>query len=465
MKTLVLTSKKNYVWQSMQEIIPFLVDTWKATAGDSHAVDIVDVDETFFGGYHRKAVEADNLVLTCFTPRIIKTAAFLRNELSLPLRFFIHLHNQATIACWPMRHWGGPQIFRKDDVFISSCSRDAECLKKVYPEAQTSVVPFSYKNLPGRILSPPPNKEEIPFVFIGRVSEQKNLHNLLLALRILRRNHSDLKWRLQVIGAEDGLGSPNMGLKKNAYKNFLINLSKNLELSDSVEFLGYKPRHEIERRLESERCIFISPSLHSDENFGMAAFLSLIKGHLTVLSDWGGHADFSSHFPKQVELCKVFSSPSGPVIYPMDLAKKLLNACRKYSEKLETTVPSAYQFERIRGSYLKLAISSRREAGVLAASPAADKILSKIPPSPGPGETKIFDSYSDELAHIFFGAYGMRNISAPKKSNVLVPWARQEKGYIEIQDPHKGEITLPGSLAENRIWLSRCGYLYNEVSP
>ena len=44
-KTAILTSKKNFSWQSMQEIIPFIENIWLASAGENHIVELIDVDE------------------------------------------------------------------------------------------------------------------------------------------------------------------------------------------------------------------------------------------------------------------------------------------------------------------------------------------------------------------------------------------------------------------------------------
>ncbi len=43
-KTIVLTSKENFVWTSMTEIVPSLELAWKESCNEQHCVEIVNVD-------------------------------------------------------------------------------------------------------------------------------------------------------------------------------------------------------------------------------------------------------------------------------------------------------------------------------------------------------------------------------------------------------------------------------------
>ena len=460
-KTLILTSKQNFSWHSMQEIIPFLVTTWKEV--DPSRSEVVDVDEVSMKNYLKIMMTAENVVLSCFTPSLYKVAAFIRNEVNSSARFFIHLHNQATIGCWPMRHWGGKDIFRNSDVFISSCSRDSECLKINYPDANVQIVPFAYKNLPSSI----PNLHKsatIPFVFIGRISSQKNLHSLFLALRHLSDEMPKLDWSFDIFGKEDGLGSPNMGREDQEYKSYLKKLLKTLNLESRVHFQGFKDRSFIQDWLEKKKSIFIIPSLHSDENFGMAVFQSLIKGHLAILSDWGGHTDFKEFFPKQVYLSLVYKTPHGPFLNPLNLKDLFLKAITDYNNDISGPIPKNYLFESILEKNKAIINNRSDDHRILRSSEAADLIFKKIPANPTKLDQRIFESYLDPLAHLYLQAYGMKNTleSNSDKNNYIAPWISQNDAKTLVQDPHRGEFEF-GPLSSDKVQklLRESGFIYS----
>ena len=409
-KTLILTSEKNFAWSSMQEIIPFINDTWLATAGSDHEVRIVNVDTEKLSSYFSFAMMCDNIVSSCFNPAMFKTIAYLRRELKLQFRLFIHLHNQASIACWPMRYWGHPQLFNASDIFISSCSRDAECLKVAYPMAQVRVIPFSYREYDPHPAVPMPTSR-INFIFFGRISVQKNLHTLIKSFSIFKKDTPELKWQLRIIGREDNLGSPNMGIPSQNYLQELQDITQQLGLIEEVTFEDFKNRSEIDQILQESRQIFVVPSLHSDENFGMAAFKSLIGQHLAVLSDWGGHTDLKINFPSQVELCPVWSSDRGPCVDAKEFAGALKKASEKYAPHQSTQISEKYNFANIVMQTLELAHVPLSEPSLaLKASTEADRILARIPNDLDGKNPQIFDSYTDPTVTPFFRAYGMRTI-------------------------------------------------------
>lgn len=410
--TVVFTSKQNFVWQSMQEIIPFIVDSWIDSAKEDHQVSVIDIDTQTLSSFFQILMAADNIVLSCFTPRIFKIAAYARKELGLNSRFIIHLHNQATIACWPMRYWGSKNLFCSNDIFVSSCVRDAECLKITFPEAKTVVIPFSYKtSASSRKLA---LENHIPFIFVGRISEQKNLHTLFSSLSILRKRMPSVSWSLDLIGKEDFLGSPNMGKKSIEYKKFLENLAIDLKIDQYIRFHGFQNREIIENMLGQKRWIFTVPSLHSDENFGMAAFQFLRNGHIACLSDWGGHADFKNQFPEQAFLVPVHRIDDGPFIDPLEYAQCLEKGIQNY-QNFKQAKPSYYEYESIVQKNYEIAKSKEDLSNMdtLKISEIADTVYSRVPADLKDSTVPaIFSSYQDPLAHRFFAAYGMKGTSS-----------------------------------------------------
>lgn len=465
--TVILTSKQNFVWHSMQEIIPFIVDSCKAAEDQNHVVRIVDVDELSLQQFLPDLIQAHQVILSCFTPKIFKLAAFLRHEMSSPARFIIHLHNQATIACWPMRFWGGKELFRKKDIFISSCERDAACLKVTYPDAECAVVPFSLKQyLENADAIPPSAESEYPLIFIGRISSQKNLHTLLLSLSLLPPELRQ-KTTLTFVGKEDNLGSPNMGFTDTGYLNSLKELTTRLGLSHNVHFAGFQDRAWIQKTLDSKRWIFASPSLHSDENFGMVAFQCLGQNHLTVLSDWGGHADYRTSFPDQTFFAKVYRTHAGPYISPQELADAVFQACAAYKSPPLRKSSQSYTFKSLVEMNRSILNSPPGTDHALDASETANILLERAIKHGTATNPKIFDSYEDPLKDPYFESYGMSEDLAATpvdETFTIVPWAQVIQNRYHIDDPHRGhfQCPFPTSSLEAKIWMLDRGWAYRK---
>lgn len=117
------------------------------------------------------------------------------------------------------------------------------------------------------------------------------------------------------------LGVPNLGIIGKSYLRNLKQLVNDLELEDVVEFGDFLSHDEID--LELKNSIYISPSVHSDENFGLVAFRALNLGTPALLSHWGGHRDFQHYFDG-VRYFNVYKSLQGPRTNPFEIALEIL---------------------------------------------------------------------------------------------------------------------------------------------
>jgi len=452
--TAVLTSQENFAWTSMQEILPELEAVWLGSRhAEQHQARVLNVDHADWSEILALCLNADNIVLICFNARIGKVASRLRSQFGLEARFFVHLHNQATIACWPFHVWGLGAVLRQDDVFISSCQRDAETQALAFINPRTEVIPFTLPD-PVSATSSDLTLSDPNLVFVGRLSVQKNLHSLLYAFKIFLDSNPSYTGRLVFIGGEDGLGSPNMGMKSVGYAEWLKNLCGILGLSSRVEFRGFIIRAQLHQELADLPHIFIAPSLHSDENFGMAAFRSLCAGNAAVLTDWGGHADFTVHFAGQVFTCPVYGTDSGPWTAPTELAHAIKTAWLEKSCARE--VPQYYSTRSVSDALFKLATEPLKPLSPLAASPLAIRILkqrqSHLELSKDP--CKIFSDYADPLVRPFLEGYGMSapEFSEQKITKLLVhPWGKLHGRKLLLNDPHRGcnEMSLDSEGAIN----------------
>lgn len=401
--TIVLTSTQNYVWSSMQEIIPHIVRCWELTKNDAHQVEVIDVDTTPLKSIAKQCWQAQNIVITCFNFQIVSTIRVLKKDMGIPARLIFHLHNQATIALWPLQEFGLLPLFTSNDLFVSSCTRDWDSLKKSIDCPKGGVVLFSLseKELINETQNCP---EENELYFAGRISRQKNLHSIIEALNILKQRQVSIKFH--IFGDEDFLGSPNMGMKDPSYKQELVQLVQKFNLHDSVIFHGKVDRCELYQSKLKSRKIFISPSAHSDENFGIAAFRSLCRGERLILSDWGGHTDYGQYFPSQIEYVDIIpNNESGLMCKAEQIAEAIIKSLPKTISPFP--IPSQYFENNISEQYFQLLstpndISSPLKLTSLFSKIMERRALFKTHP------TKIFYDYHDPLAQELFKAYGLK---------------------------------------------------------
>lgn len=394
MNILVLTSKENFVWHSMQEIIPYLENIWAHSSSEYYKIKIVNLDEVSLADLTKEALLCQHVVLTCFNLKICKVAEFLRFKLNLSIRFIVYVHNMATIAFWPFRKFARPDFFRTEDVFISSCENDIKNVQAVFQNPKTLLSPFFYTNPDLNNL----NKnfsDQMKLVFIGRISSQKNLHSLITAYGLL--SHKNSQPNLYLFGKEDHLGSPNMGFKDHDYQQQLNKLIERLGLQKNIIFMGHRSRDEINKFLTENSCLCISPSLHSDENFGMAILQSLILGNQVLISDWGGHSDFAKHFTDRVSLMPVIQTADGPSLKPEIIAHYLQQAISTFaSDRTPIEKIDYYQMQSQIERNLSLLTPVNKSSPLLYTDLAEDifnQKLSLFSNQP----TQIFTSYKDPL--------------------------------------------------------------------
>lgn len=460
MNVVVLTSRENFVWHSMQEIIPYVEKNWVGFANDEIKVTVLNVDEMALKDIIPFALQATHLVLTCFNFRVFKVACFIREELALPMNFIYYVHNMATIAFWPFRNWSSTNFFKKNDLFISSCQNDSRTIKAVFSSPRVVVIPFYFLNPVEKYL----NKAAGPiteFVYVGRISPQKNLHNLILAYAILKNKNRVALPKLNIFGKEDDLGSPNMSLKQTGYRSYLYNLVAKLGLSNDVNFKGHVDRKTINDFLSANTCLSISPSLHSDENFGMAILQSLVFGNHCLISDWGGHSDFKKYFSKRTTLMKVTNSNWGPVLSAETIAESIEESVSSTSQHSDIQLSPHYliasHFSTVY-EFLKLPYDNENLKFSLMAEniyTQKNRIFSENP-------MQIFSDYCDPLFHEITAYYIGSCDSKPAFSSVFeyktVPWVELNDTFYRIKDPHKGNYLYKVVLQE----LFDGGYLINE---
>lgn len=447
---LVLTTREKEWWLSLQEIIPAIDRVWAAIgrAGRERVRTLcVPLTPNLEQELRISAPRLKRVVITSVTPGTVEVAMLLRSQLQAAAPMTIYIHGDATEGLAAFRELS--DVLSESDTFVVSCEAEAVAMRCCLPEARISVIPFPLiDQFRVRSGGGDPEHGSERLAYVGRVSEQKNLHTLLFALWMIRTFHDDLpNVTLDVYGGKDDLGSPNMGLKFPDYGMYLQELAESLGVADMVRWHGPKPRDWLFYNVHQEPHVLVSPTVHSDENFGSSILASLANGRRVVTTAWGGHLGFYDWFPRQLTLVPVHRSTLGPVVHPAALARAIMEALAS----MPTAVDDA-ALDQARAEFSERAAVARTID--MLSRPVGDPVPLKKSTTQEylesrrarfGGTRKIYADYSDPVAQLFFEAYGMGEPLSfdGQATYVVAPWVSYSAGVLLIVDPHRGLRPVP----------------------
>lgn len=311
-KIAIITTKQNYTWTSMQEVLPALERCWEDAATKSR---IINVDVEPLRNHISFLMSCDALIIIAFNETVSRFILNARINLNLQIPLVLHVYGHATLACWPQYRFGTLDCLNEGDAFVGTCLGDLKCMEYSLLNAKTYNIPYPYfpiSNAGQR------NVGEKVFAYVGRLSDQKNVLQLIHSYNILLEMNSKAP-ALYIYGSEDFLGWPNLGIASTNCLDDIKKLIAKFNLNEKIFLKGFQPRELIYQTLGSDH-IFVSASTHSDENFGMAAMRSLAVGGKAVLSHWGGHQEFKAHCPESVWTTEVIFKNFRPQIIPEEFA-------------------------------------------------------------------------------------------------------------------------------------------------
>jgi len=457
----VLTTRQNFVWTSMQEIIPFIENAWTSLADEkSLKCETLNVDELPLKELLFKIMTCEKIVITAFNAKMAQVMMTIRTKFNIDTPFIFYIHGFSSLALWPLAEWGLTDLFTDKDCFISSSSRDVAQFK-VSSDHKVFQVPFTVDTtMEEAILDE--DKTMNRFYYVGRISEQKNLHSLIYSFYLAKKAQPQIPMFLDIFGEYDKLGSPNMGLSGDDYDRYLKDLIKKLNLGEMIKWHGFVKREKIIKSIEIGKKIFISASLHSDENFGMAVLRSLMKGHRVIVSDWGGLSDFVEHFPKQTTLVETEITNKGPVLCPENLSQLIISLCFKEEIDHEDELPKYYTMDSIREklfaafNYKGQNTESKFKSYAKELSLKRKELSKKLDEEKRKESCQIFTSYFDEMVALLLAPYATRAERKEYKKLEgkvdhkfrLPPWVDIDGNQIKINDPHRGneEYLMTGAL-------------------
>lgn len=432
-------------WISLLEANESLIARWYRQR--DWETDLVLIDLT-------KGVQPDLVGKTAFTcdPVVIAkisptTSQFIKSLRSInpDIQLILHAFESPSVYFVNTFLAGLNDYLYETDLWLMSCKADEKLAQESWIKIRTKVFPLK---VPDTFLNTKVNTELKNVLYFGRISEQKNLHEAIVAVSLVADKFREKNRKFKIFGYEDYLGMPHHRIPSQGYLEMLYKLAKDLKITDIVEFHPAVAQEKINDYLQEG--IFLSPSVHSDENFGLVAFRALNLGIPVILSDWGGHKDFVQSF-SHVHFIPV-SQNRIPHINPVQLANKLLEVWdskgpEKKPFKWEKVLfPEGKTRSLLRPGNLKIQIEKRVED----THPWQQRRW--------PLYGRIFQSFNDPLYRLACKLYGAVEYKRPIPEKTLVsPFVKFSEGEIKILDCMTGVLRYPRRDNSPNIQLKQLG--------
>lgn len=311
MKVSIITSSVAS-WRSCSTIKDNLLKTYlKFLEGEKHEYQIVYLDES--------ASESDTFLAVSDVCKFEPDTISFLSQLPVPICFF-HYFNSLNDKKRPniAFHIYGSYIANSDlwnqcegllfgyNVKFFSASEKQRLLvgKTLNDEVQSALFPFpmEYPNLEELFLKKEKAKKEFGIkkdekllIYTGRLSFQKNIYELIDNFCKFCDEFETSNVKLLLAGDFDNIWNPLLGeyVIDGFYECEITKLIESFppQVRKKVEFLG-NIDHQKLQKLYLAADIFLSFSVHNDEDYGISPAEALSFGCDVILSDWAGFSSF-----------------------------------------------------------------------------------------------------------------------------------------------------------------------------
>jgi glycosyltransferase involved in cell wall biosynthesis len=434
-------------WISLLEANEALIAKWYRQRDAETELVLVDLTKGVQADIVGKtAFACDQVVIAKIT---LSTSQFIKSIRSInpDIRLIIHAFESPSVFFANTYLAGLKDFLYESDLWLMSCKADLELAKLSWKKINAEVFPLKSPDL---FLNTEATSEMRNVIYVGRISEQKNLHEAIVAIALIADEMRSSQRKFKIYGYEDFLGLPHHRIPSLGYLEMLYKLVSRLGLSDIVEFHPALPQDKIIDVLKEG--VFLSPSFHSDENFGLVAFRALNQGIPVILSDWGGHRDFGSAFTN-VNVFSLHQSAKTPHLNPFELADLLLKVWSKNTPQKRKVpwkkVSSSEENSRalMKLSDVKIGVEKRIENSY----PWAQRRW--------PLYGKIFKSFADNnynVANICYGALPSKK-RPPQAGSLVSPFVKVSSKEIKILDCTTGVLKYPRRDDSRNIQLKQLG--------
>lgn len=433
-------------WHSMIPIRKTNESQAIASRNEGYNVTIIDVGDKKFQLYFNVSlkellIKADLLTFQNLTGANIVLVKYIRGKLNFKIPFKIFIHEAASTLCTNWYKRGIDHLLLEKDTFVCFNRRDFKLLKLSFNNISNIELEIPVE-VPSQVKPPAPLPEISNLIYYGRISAQKNIHYLIWLVFLLRKKS---KRKIYIIGNEDNLGSPHVGIRSDDYLLFLKKLADQLDILQFVEFREFQDSKSIIDLCRKNKLSYISMSNHSDENFGIAPWEMKINNIPTLLSDWGGFRDIESMFSKAPLLINSYDSKLGPFIDFGQLYRSCLS--NKFN------ISNAYTILSNKTQHVDSDTS-------LESTDLRKTLISQYnqfrPTENVAHKTQYFHSYADPILRKINNSYGSLKREAMTHSMqlILVPWSDIANKKVTIKDPHRGQFEYelePGEVEVQQV--------------
>jgi glycosyltransferase involved in cell wall biosynthesis len=351
MKIALIYSFETSHWVSCQKIVSNLLHAYNSLTQkcDFYHLDYKAEDsaESWKSIKKLKQVNPDYIIFIDHKPHPFK---FIEHLFKLghkrnTSKFIFHIYGDFTLnlAKWERLF----KILDQESIFFYAASeRQKNMLTEFIDQKHLGVCPFpvhadEFNHLPtmrNQTRSTHDwHEDETVFLYTGRLSKQKNVHQLLTAFTKWRIS-SQAQARLVLVGEPDAIGKPfeDRSEWNGEYFQELLDLLAAFGEEDRarIEFHGFKSNMELPAYYNAADC-FINLSLHHDEDYGMSCAEALATGLPLIISNWAGFASFKKPLiADSVKLIPVKLTDQGPMI-DLDNISEELNAIHQTNKRMD----------------------------------------------------------------------------------------------------------------------------------
>lgn len=402
---------------------------------NTYEIEEIHVTKKSITKEYKKIIESDIVVVLDHSPETFLSLSHLREKMGCDFRVIFYVLGMASTGMWPLFKWNLGKSLNSRDLFIVSCSRDIELIKKFVNGANVLYQPFCISPYTQSTFHFPEVQKIQKLVYIGRLSAQKNIHSMIELIYIL--NNMGHKIELNLIGGWDEIGSPPFKMDKIEYQKEVESLVLKLGIKEQIIFHGHKTKKEIDLFLSQDKYVFISLSLNIDENFNLSAFRALSNRTNAILTDWGGQYDFSDIFYDNVELVELEHGLIGPFVNVHELALNILKL--SFPERIYniTNFTLADQ-SRDLSKYLNLKVDRLLKIEILNLLKAMLKDREILMDETG---EKVYDGYKDKKYLEVSSIYSKVKLKKSKSGIISVFVERRENDLV-LHDLMKGRSTF-----------------------
>lgn len=331
-KIALIYSFKPSSWVSCQKIVSNLVKAYKLMDHNYEIqefsfVEGMDGFEFCHSFNSVSEYKPDYIIFLDHKPHPLYYLDFLIKELKetgQKPKFIFHLYGDFTLN---FNEWGAMDKFIKNHevLWYVASARQKNLIAEFIPAEQIEICPFPvdpaefYVDNKIRELARKKHrwaKDEFIFIFTGRLSRQKRIHQLIECFANFLQE-SNAKAKLVLVGDTDKLGEPWLFKGEWEYEYF-HSLQKVLEkipeeYKAKIEFHGFRPNKELLHYYNGADCL-VNISVHNDEDYGMTVAEAQACGLPAILTDWAGFSGFNLNVPNAVRYVPVRLSPQAKQI-------------------------------------------------------------------------------------------------------------------------------------------------------